>query len=655
MKNSNRLVSITATLLSLLLSVIGWMIFAPTQLGGSVTYVMVDGNSMEPGFHLGDLLLIRTQTSYQIGDAVTYQNAELGRYVFHRIIGTELNRYVLKGDNNSWLDSYHPDQSEIVGKLWVHIPKLGNAIEWVRLPFNWAVAMGLLGGVFMLTMIKKQPQRGKEKNKPSQKSGGIGIKQGALYITGFLTLIFLGLSIFSFTRPLTSTIGNIPYQQEGQFFYSATGTPGVYDTELVRSGEPVFPKLTCFLNIGFTYNLLADQLQEASGTNQLYARVLDSQSGWQRTIPLNPQTTFIGNTYSTLATLDLCQVESLANLVEQETGLHPNTYTLEIVSHVELTGNIAGNQVSDTFDPSLVFAFDKVHFYLDIKDAKTDPLRMVKQGLAGSSDLQANTIQIVGLNPTVKSIRLISLLGLGFSLIGLVIAGTYVYRTAWQSEEALIRLKYGAILVDIQEQSLKPASSVIDVTKIDDLARLAERHGTMILHKQLNSLHTYLVQSNEMNYRYVVGTSEDRVAEVAPPYDEITEHLVQPEEEQFVTDVSLDTKLPEYFIENNEDGIANTQPVLNRIIEPHVKNDENITSKFEPLQDETSENDKDKLIEAEMIRREALAQLINSYKNLEVNEKPVSKESVEYVIDTGAIGFVMPEFEETKILRKIKL
>ena len=107
-----------------------------------------------------------------------------------------------------------------------------------------------------------------------------------LYPLGFLVLIFLGLGVFAFTRPMTRTADNLTYQQDGNFFYSATGTPQIYDTNTVRSGEPVFPKLTCFLNVGFAYNLTGGQFQAVSGSHQLSAQVLDEQSGWQRTIPM---------------------------------------------------------------------------------------------------------------------------------------------------------------------------------------------------------------------------------------------------------------------------------------------------------------------------------------------------------------------------------
>ena len=153
--------TLAATLLSLTLVLIAWMALAPTQLGGQVSYVIVDGNSMETDFHLGDLILVRKSQTYQVGDAVTYQNAELGRYVFHRIVNLNFDRFVLQGDNNSWLDSYQPASEEIIGKLWIHIPKAGKAIEWLRVPLHLAIAIGLLGGSLMSNMLIQSSKHGK--------------------------------------------------------------------------------------------------------------------------------------------------------------------------------------------------------------------------------------------------------------------------------------------------------------------------------------------------------------------------------------------------------------------------------------------------------------------------------------------------------------
>jgi signal peptidase I len=631
MRSTSRQFSILTTLLSLFISGIVWLALAPTQLGGSVTYVIVDGNSMEPRFHLGDLVLVRTESSYGEGDAIIYQNAQMGRYVFHRIIKTELGRFILQGDNNSWLDSYQPVQDEIIGKLWVHIPKLGKVVEWVRLPINMALAVALLGGVVMSGMVIKPSKNGKKGNKPSKNFGGM--REGGLYLFAFLALAFLGLSIFSFTRPLTISSANLPYQQEGRFFYSATGTPGIYDTELVRSGEPVFPRLTCFLNLGFTYNLIGDQLQGAAGSHQLYARVLDHQSGWLRTIPLSPQTAFSGNTYFSMATLDLCQVESLVTMVEQETGLHANTYTVEIVAEVAVTGLIAGSPINDTFVPSLIFEFDKVHLYLASDDPQMDSLYSLKQGLAGSADLRTNTFTLFGLDFTVRSIRVIALLGFGLSLMGLSVVGLNLYRTARRSPDALIQLKYGGMLVDVYEQNLAPTTSTVDVTTIDNLAKLAERHGTMILHMARNFLHYYLVQANNTTYRYMISVGRKGDVETEP----------------------VENKTVEVVAAHDESGLIIFEPEPARKTSPP-----NMISDHETVElVENNEMKKSTDVEADLvwkqIQSDASHYLASHAENQTSDIGPIHYESQEYVIQTGTIESYMIESSDAVVLRKVKL
>ena len=376
----------------------------------------------------------------------------------------------------------------------------------------------------MASTIIKPKQHGKGKNKPSGNFGGM--LEGGLYLFGFFTLVFLALGIFAFIRPLTRPAQNIQYQQESHFTYSATGTPGIYDTEMVRSGEPVFPRLTCFMNIGFTYNVLGDQLQGVSGSHQLIARVMDEQSGWQRTIPLNQQAAFSGNSFSTVSTLDLCQAVALVNTLEQETGLRANAYTLEVITQVAMTANAAGNQISDSFEPRLVFKFDEVHFFLTAPKGQEDPLNLSEPGSADNSNLEASTLSLLGWKPAVGTVREIALFGLALSLSGLLLMSSGLFLTARRSQEDLIRLRYGPLLVNVYERDFAPTSMLIDVTTIDELAKLAERHSTVILHMTFNFLHSYLVQCNGITYRYVFSTGKRGVAEIEPPRGEVLEYPI---------------------------------------------------------------------------------------------------------------------------------
>ena len=139
---------------SIIAMIVVWLALAPTQAGGLASYIIVIGNSMEPKFHIGDLVIAHEQASYQVGDEVVYRNMELENFVFHRIISEDTGRYVLQGDNNDWVDTYQPVPEEVIGKLWLHVPRGGLAIRKIRNPFVLALVgafIAALGAVAAAT------------------------------------------------------------------------------------------------------------------------------------------------------------------------------------------------------------------------------------------------------------------------------------------------------------------------------------------------------------------------------------------------------------------------------------------------------------------------------------------------------------------------
>ena len=511
--------SIVMNILLLVILGLMWVFFAPTTIGGWTAYVIVNGNSMEPGFHRGDLVIVRARQTYNIGDIVIYHNAEMNAFVIHRIIGIEKERYVFKGDNNPWVDTYQPRRAELIGKLWIHLPKLGKAMQWLRLPIHISLATTLLGGLLMASNRSKKNRRENRKNHALPNSGGA--LAGILYLSGFFFLVFLGLIIFAYIQPLTRPSEKIQYQQESQFSYSATGAPMIYDGELVHSGEPIFPRLTCFLDVSYSYRISGLQLQGISGSYQLIARVMDEESGWQRTIPMNQRTAFEGNSFLATSTLDLCQIVSLVNTLKEQTGLRANTYTLEVVPQTVVTAQAEGNQINDFFEPALVFRFDEVHFSLATPKGEDDPLHRSKLSTADNSKQEPNELSFLASKVPVRITRLSALFGLIFSTSVLFVTGVYILKTIRQNQPELIRLKYGSLLVNVYEGDLMPASPFIDVIAINELARLAERHNTVILHMTLNLLHFYLVQCNGVTYRYVLSAGNSAVSEIKPPGREV--------------------------------------------------------------------------------------------------------------------------------------
>ncbi|MGB8213415.1 MAG: signal peptidase I [Anaerolineales bacterium] len=484
-----------------------WMLFAPVKLGGQVSYVLVDGISMLPNFHTGDLVLVRQASAYQVGDVVIYHDPLMNADIIHRIIGQQGDHFVLKGDNNTWDDATLPTSADILGKLWIHLPKFGTAVLWLQEPVHMALAAGLIGGLFMVNLTVQKPnKRGKRKNKPAVDPSGFEM---ALILAGILALAFLALAIFAFTRPVMRVADKIPYKQTGVFSYSAAGAPGVYDTSSARSGEPVFTKLTCTLNLGFAYSLQGEGLSAISGTQKFHAQLVDQQSGWKRTIPLTTATKFTGNSFTSKTTIDLCQIQALLDSVTQKTGFRLSSNSLLIVADISVGGEITGQKFTDTFEPQLAFDFDSLHFSLSGNTSGSDPMQTVQPGSFTSSSLVENTIPVFGVNPTIRGMRLVSEIGLGISLLGLLALGCYYYFATRGSEESIIRMKYAALLVGVREPGLESLSPVIDVNSMDDLARLAERQNAMIMHLTHADVHYYLVQVEGTTYRYMTDKRQE--------------------------------------------------------------------------------------------------------------------------------------------------
>ena len=529
MRKSPRLIVVANNFIMIILAVILvaiWIAFAPITVGGQASYVIVTGISMLPGFHTGDLAIMKAASIYNVGDVVVYYEPASGEKIIHRIIEVKVDRYIMKGDNNTWIDPHSPTNDEIIGKLWIHIPKLGLTLQKLRSPINMAFIVGILGGVFMIEQDKKPKKHGKQKNKAQGGGGATGWVEMVLYILGFLTLAFLALSIFTFTRPTTRPADDIEYEQTGNYYYSAAMPSGIFDTETLHSGEPVFTKLTCSIIIGYSYNVTGP-LEDVSGTQQLVAQISDPGSGWGRTIPLTAVTSFSGTSYSTTTTVDLCQFQSLVNTVSEKTGFQPNS-TLKIISKMTMTAKAIGQPVYDTFESDLVFQFGNTHYFL-AKNGEADPLQSSKVGKIINPNKVENIIKFLGNDLNVIIMRTLGIAGLSISLLGLLILSLYIYEVSKHSQKALINIRYGSMLMEVHDRSFENISSVIEVTSIDDLAKLAERQNAMILHTTHATLGYYFVQSDNVTYRYT--NQEEHKGQPTPIVkQEIQQTIIPPSE-----------------------------------------------------------------------------------------------------------------------------
>lgn len=109
----------------------------------------VDGVSMTPTLHNGDLAVVERHEAYHVGDVIAYRipDGELGAgsKVIHRIVGGNgVTGFTTKGDHNTYPDYFwHPKTADIVGRVWFHVPGLAVTFANLHRPVPLAVVVGV--------------------------------------------------------------------------------------------------------------------------------------------------------------------------------------------------------------------------------------------------------------------------------------------------------------------------------------------------------------------------------------------------------------------------------------------------------------------------------------------------------------------------------
>ena len=85
-----------------------------------IQILKVSSNSMIPEFKKGDIIIIKKEKEYNIGDIITFEDEE-GNSITHRIIGKCEDEFYMKGDNNNTRDEGKVTYSQISGKVIIKI------------------------------------------------------------------------------------------------------------------------------------------------------------------------------------------------------------------------------------------------------------------------------------------------------------------------------------------------------------------------------------------------------------------------------------------------------------------------------------------------------------------------------------------------------
>jgi signal peptidase I len=529
-KKRSRLRSCLLSAALIVSAAVAWHYFAPSNIGGSTRYVATSGISMQPRFHTGDLAIVRPAASYHVGEIVAYHSTMLHLTVLHRIIGRHGDRYVFKGDNNSFIDPVYPTRAELLGKLWIHVAHGGVVLRVLHTPWFAAVLCAVLAVLLLLGVGEKQRRRRRPRKgatgpsrhgptpmRPSSKHHLTrSLRSSALFTTALLAAVaFVVLGLISFAGPARKPASvSTPYNQRVSFGYSAEAPAGpVYPDGVLRTGDPIFIQLVHRLGVHVDYRFESAATHAVSGTEEVLLR-LRGTGGWSRSMVLAPTTRFTGDHTSTDVTLDLNRLEGLLTRVAKLTGVPGySSYTITIEPRISISGSMSGEPVKTSFAPGLGFSLNTMQLVPGASSGATGPgtgspsaLKSSKPGSVASPSSAPNTLSVLGVSAPIGLLRWISVLGLLLSIAAAIFL--YLCRRSEPFEESVrIQSQYGHMIVPIvggEDLGWPP----VDVPSIKSLVMLAESGQRLILHNRKDNVDTYMVNEEGTVYRYQVKPSK---------------------------------------------------------------------------------------------------------------------------------------------------
>lgn len=466
-------------------------------LGGPVSIVVVTGSSMEPALHSGDAVVAWSEPGYERGDVVAYRSDQLDAVVLHRIVDREGSRYVMKGDNNDWLDPDEPTADSVIGRRLVTIPGVGTATKTL----SSAPGVGLVGLGGLVWVAAKARRRRRDATSPSARPAAT-LRTVLLVVAGMSTIGCAVLAIVAFTAPSEgpSSVRH-SYAHEGKFGYSAQVTPGAaYRSGEVSTGDAVFLRLVSSLDVSFDYRFDSESRHGVSGRGTLLASIGDGL-GWRHMIPLSQPVPLEDGRARLEGTLDLRRIQDVIDEMEQSTGLSAQIYTIQLVAKTEVSGEVAGVPIVEKFSPRYPLSLDHIRLQPAADPTPqdgNDPRHPTQNATIDDARTGSPSAGVWSSN----GVALPAAVGFVLSLLAVAVIGSNGKRAATE-DATLIRSALRRRLVPVRDAE-PGAGPVVDVGSARAFVDLARRFDVVM---EADTIHgtLFLVHDGSTTYRYGCG------------------------------------------------------------------------------------------------------------------------------------------------------
>lgn len=529
-------VASTSAVVALVLATV-WL-FWPQALGGATTYVTTHGESMEPGFSAGDLVVLSRASAYSVGDVVAYESESLNTVVMHRIVAADAEGFVTQGDNNDWLDEDRPTQEEILGRLFARIPQGGTALEAISSPsvlalvgVASAIVLGAArrkrGGSRARVLRRRLPGlRGPSLAVPSFSVPSISVpevrlprvrrgtptalmraraRQVALAAGAVALVATLGAGVL-FILPGTETVEEpATVTQQGRFSYAGSAERGTtYPDGTVATGDTVWTKLSTGLTVSYEDTVTGPDLAGLRGALRLDVTV-QAADGWSTYLTSGPVVGYTGGVATASVDVDAARAAEVLAQHYAEVGVSGSSATLTVTPTLALSGSVRGTAFEAGSPAGLDFALDAT------------ALRLAGDPETVLTPLTPTSVPVTTVGPRSFDVMALSVpigvaRGIALAVLALALAvagvGALLGRAGRGDAADEFLVRHADRIVPVA--GLAAGGTVIDVSDADSLRRVAERFDTVVLHHAGPDADVFAVRDVDATYRFVVPGGAER-------------------------------------------------------------------------------------------------------------------------------------------------
>ena len=124
--------------------------------------------SMTPTIGVGDIVFIHKQSSYKVGDIVTFFDPRIDNSdpITHRIISVSDGMYLTQGDANNTHDGQMISADDICGRVYMWIPRLGYFIAFMQSIWGvliiFAIGFAIIEVPYLVKAVRKKTKNKRE-------------------------------------------------------------------------------------------------------------------------------------------------------------------------------------------------------------------------------------------------------------------------------------------------------------------------------------------------------------------------------------------------------------------------------------------------------------------------------------------------------------